>query len=79
MLPLAHPDPRVDRLCDAVLYAVQEGQRREASRAAVFTDVWGLTMDALGEGVVDEAERALALAARPVQKPVPHLSEPWYC
>ncbi len=73
-----HPDPRVDRLCEAVLRAVQEGTQREASRREIFAGIWQLAMDALGSGY-DDLLKTLALASRPVQQPIPHLSEPWYC
>ncbi len=69
--PWRHPDPRVDRLSDAVAEVV--GRRLRASRAEVFDDVWDLA-------------HAGSDRAAPTRRPqprlraeVPYLNEPWYC
>lgn len=82
--PWSHPDARVDALQYAVLNIVQEGGSRKLSRREIFNQVW----DAAGnmfplpssergrvELRVDSPRDKFAL----VSKPIPHLSEPWYC
>lgn len=70
-----HPDPRVDQLFTDVMAAVQAGQADGAARDTIFTRVWALVHQALGE-----AAPALPVPAddRP-RAPIPHLSEPWFC
>ena len=36
----AHPDPRVDQLCEAVLAIVKDGQDKEQARSEIFDRVW---------------------------------------
>ncbi len=66
-----HPDPRVDRLHDAVMRVV--GTRLNADRAAVFNEVSALAHDAAG--------LPHAHSERPIRDraTVPYLNEPWYC
>ncbi|MBK9712227.1 MAG: radical SAM protein [Kouleothrix sp.] len=72
--PWAHPDPRVDQLHQEVLRAV----RARRPRAEAFAAVWRLTEDALGAPVQDRA-RYVESARRATRKPIPTMSEPWYC
>lgn len=72
-----HPDPRMDRLAEQVLAAVQRDQAAGESRRVIFARVWELACAARGQAgrrlkLLDQA-RATASA------PIPHLSEPWYC
>lgn len=75
--PWQHPDPRVDRLHAEVMAVVSDDGADGDDRVATFTRVWDLTMDAIGMPL---ANRSMPANARclPV-KPIPHLSEPWYC
>ncbi len=66
----AHPDPRVDRLCETVLAAVKGGQDKEQPRSEIFDRVWQVACEAAGE------HRALPAYSR---QPVPRLSENWFC
>jgi len=61
-----HRDARVDALQKNVLGIVQAGGAGEKSRREIFSEVWRA---AWGE----ESNFSL------VSKPIPHLSEPWYC
>ncbi len=70
-----HPDPRVDELHARVLQVVKAGEANGDTRRAIFGQVWRLAHDALGRDVDRWRETTFALAA----KPIPHLSEPWYC
>jgi radical SAM superfamily enzyme YgiQ (UPF0313 family) len=72
--PWAHHDPRMDELYRDVMRAARVRQ----SRQAAFAAVWGLAEQALA---APAGERAAYLAAqrRPARKPIPRLSEPWYC
>ncbi|HEU5100695.1 MAG TPA: radical SAM protein, partial [Roseiflexaceae bacterium] len=72
--PWAHPDAGMDQLYRDVMRAV----RMRQSRHAAFAEVWRLAEQALA---TPSAERAFYVAAqrRPARKPIPRLSEPWYC
>ena len=66
-------DPRADRLQAKVREAVQQGEREGAGRRAMFQRVWELAQAACGR-------TAPALPpARADSRPVPAMSEPWYC
>ena len=69
--PWRHPEPRVDRCCEAVGKLV--GRRLNASRRAVFAAVWRLAHE--------QAARPIAARAAlpPRRTDVPYLNEPWYC
>lgn len=69
--PWRHPDPRVDRCCEAVGALV--GRRINASRRDVFGAVWQLAHKLAGR---PPARRAAHPAPRTA---VPYLNEPWYC
>jgi hypothetical protein len=66
----AHPDSRVDQLCEAILTIVKEGQDQEQSRSEMFDRVWQSACEAAGE------QRELPAYSR---QPVPRLSENWFC
>jgi Radical SAM superfamily len=76
--PWQHPDPRVDRLHQAVLERVQRGAEAGSSRRAVFAEVRALVRDALPTG---SPLRAALSAELDVAAPrhVPALTEAWYC
>jgi radical SAM superfamily enzyme YgiQ (UPF0313 family) len=68
-----HPDPRVDRLADAVATTVAAASEQDEDPAAIFDRVRGLAAEAAGQ----PAPAPVALAAgRP--RP-PRLTEPWFC
>jgi hypothetical protein len=68
--PWAHPDPRVDQLCEMLLAIIKDGQEQEQSRSEIFDRAWQAACTAAGE-----------TRARPdyARQPVAHLSENWYC
>lgn len=71
----AHPDARMDRLCDEALAMVQNGESEGASRHDIFMRLWAAAHKA--------AERPVDVLPTPVvalpRGPIPYLSEPWYC
>src|SRR5262249_40251648 len=72
--PWAHPDARMDQLYREVLRAVSV---RRASRQSSFDAVWRLARAALG---APPAQRmGFEHARRLDRRPIPHMSEPWYC
>jgi radical SAM superfamily enzyme YgiQ (UPF0313 family) len=72
--PWAHPDPGMDQLYRDVMCAV----RVRRSRHEAFQVVWRLAEDALGAPIQHRAYFATT-QQRPARKPIPRLSEPWYC
>ena len=77
VFPWAHPDPRVDRLCEEVLDAVRERQGRDETRRAVFREVFRLARRACSRPGEKDSEFPADLA--PPRTPIPYLTEPWYC
>jgi hypothetical protein len=71
----AHPDARVDRLCDEALTLVQSGEAEEASRREIFMRLWSAAHNAAEQPVAPLPEPAVASP----RGPIPYLSEPWYC
>jgi radical SAM superfamily enzyme YgiQ (UPF0313 family) len=72
--PWAHPDPRMDQLYRDVMRAV----RVRRSRQDAFQVVWRLAEDALAAPARERAH-FLSTQRRAARKPIPRLSEPWYC
>jgi radical SAM superfamily enzyme YgiQ (UPF0313 family) len=70
----AHPDTKIDQLYRDVMRTI----RVRRSRYEVFQLVWRLAEDALAAPARDQAY-FVAAQQRPVRKPIPRLSEPWYC
>ena len=73
--PWAHPDPRVDDLCQQAQAIVEHGQSREWSRRTMFSRIWKLAHHAAGlagHGIPQEGVGA-------ARATVPYLTEPWYC
>jgi hypothetical protein len=66
----AHPDPRVDQLCETILAIVKDGQDTDQTRSEIFDRVWQAACEAAGE------QRELPASSR---QPVPRLSENWFC
>jgi radical SAM superfamily enzyme YgiQ (UPF0313 family) len=72
--PWAHPDPRMDQLFRDVMRTV----RVRRARHEAFQAVWRLAEEALAAPIRDRAFFA-STQRRPSRKPIPRLSEPWYC
>ncbi|MEO7908873.1 MAG: CUAEP/CCAEP-tail radical SAM protein [Roseiflexaceae bacterium] len=72
--PWAHPDPRMDQLYRDVMRAV----RVRRPRHEVFQVVWQLAEAALDAPIQDHAYY-VTTQPRATRKPIPSMSEPWYC
>jgi radical SAM superfamily enzyme YgiQ (UPF0313 family) len=72
--PWAHPDPRMDLLQREVTRAVRVRRPRHEAFAAVCR----LAEAALGPHISD-AKRYVDSSRRATRKPIPAMSEPWYC
>jgi hypothetical protein len=72
----AHPDPRVDQLCEAILAIVKDGQDQEQARSEIFDRVWQAANNAAAACEAVGEARALPAFSR---EPVPHLNENWFC
>ncbi len=73
--PWSHPDPRMDQLHEDVLQIVKEGQAGGATRRALFKKIWALAYAAFET----EAQQLVGTGFPLAAKPIPRLSEPWYC
>lgn len=70
--PWRHPDPRVDRLQKALQAFAAEAEGRGLPRRQIFQGMWEMAHRA--------AERPVPpLPGSGRARPVPRLSEPWYC
>ncbi|MEM7254150.1 MAG: CUAEP/CCAEP-tail radical SAM protein [Pseudomonadota bacterium] len=69
--PWVHPDPRMDELQRMIQDAVEQGERDDEPRDALFRRIWVLTHETAGQPV----------PALPTDLgvPIPAHSEPWYC
>jgi len=70
----AHPDPRVERLQQAVNAAVGEAAARREDAAVTFRSVRELAHAAAGRALAPAGPLPDAGRVRP-----PHLTEPWFC
>jgi len=70
--PWTHSDPAMDGLAARVFAIVAEGEKQKASRTAIFERIWLAASECESAGSFP-----LRLAVPP--RPVPYLSEPWYC
>jgi hypothetical protein len=77
--PWAHPDPAVDELFAAVMGVVKESMRVNAPRAETFSQVWDVAAKAYLAADGDPAMAISPALDDAGVKPIPHLSEPWYC
>lgn len=66
--PWVHPDPAVDQLQREIVRAVQQGERKNHPRSAIFAEVWKLTYGSPWQ-----------VPGWLPRRPIPHLSENWYC
>jgi len=70
-----HPDPRVDRLHEALQELVRQEEANGAGRREIFGKVWQLAEQAAGKpgrGLVEKPRG-------PAHTPVPFMTEPWFC
>jgi radical SAM superfamily enzyme YgiQ (UPF0313 family) len=72
--PWQHPDGRVDALHKEVLACVTAAAERGATRRATFERLWALACAASGSDAAPMPPQNLL-----ANRPVPWLSEPWYC
>jgi hypothetical protein len=70
--PWKNDDARLDMLSETVQAIAAEADRRKHTRSATFAQIWRAAHDAAGI-----AAPTLKISQSP--KPVPFLSEPWYC
>ena len=66
--PWRNPDPTLDDLCGKLQETIKREEKRRASRAEIFRQIWDLAQT----GEFPD----LPLAARAT---IPYLTEPWYC
>ncbi|MFQ5896969.1 MAG: CUAEP/CCAEP-tail radical SAM (seleno)protein [Candidatus Methylomirabilia bacterium] len=71
----SHPDPRMDRLHQAVRGAVEEAAKTLEDPAASFQRIMALARTAHGSPMRVTA----AVIPRPEGRSVPRLTEPWFC
>ncbi len=70
-----HPEPRVDRLQTEVQALVKEAEAGGEIRREIFTKIWQVAGQAVGDGSRPLPQRPRGLA----RTPIPLMSEPWYC
>jgi radical SAM superfamily enzyme YgiQ (UPF0313 family) len=76
--PWSHPDPGVDQLHADVLQVVKASQARHESRQAIFEKVWALAHN-MPVATARDHHVFPRTTYRLADRPIPHLSEPWYC
>jgi radical SAM superfamily enzyme YgiQ (UPF0313 family) len=69
-----HPDPRVDRLQQAVCGVVEDAAREGEDAVATFARIKALAAAAAGRAAPPDVAVDVAALA-----PVPRLTEPWFC
>jgi len=70
-----HPEPRVDRLQETVQALAKEAEASGESRQEIFSRLWQVAGQAVGDGSRPLPQRPRGLA----RTPIPLMSEPWYC
>jgi hypothetical protein len=70
--PWTHSDPAVDALAARIFTIVSDGEKEKLSRAANFDRIW------LAASELSPA-KPFPLRVMDTPRPVPYLSEPWYC
>jgi hypothetical protein len=73
--PWANPDSRVDRLCEEIQKLVQQGEKKGASRRAIFNAVWKRAREVAGDSAAGLPDFPLTVS----RAAIPYLNEPWYC
>ncbi|HEV3332813.1 MAG TPA: CUAEP/CCAEP-tail radical SAM protein [Bryobacteraceae bacterium] len=67
--PWRNADPALDCLCVSIQQQLKQQERRKASRAEIFRQIW----EVAGNGHFPEEP------PRPDRATIPYLTEPWYC
>lgn len=75
----SHPDPRMDQLHHEVSALVERATSAQHDHATTFSAVRALTRDLLGQPALARVGAPSRGGVRVANKPVPHLSEPWFC
>lgn len=75
----AHPDPRMDELHQQVSAVVERATGNRQDNATTFSEVYTLASELLGSSALAIAGAASRSGVRVANKPVPRLSEPWFC
>jgi hypothetical protein len=70
-----HPDPRVDRLQEALQELVRQEEAGGAGRREIFGKVWLLAEQAAGT----LGQRPVEKSRGPARAPIPFMTEPWFC
>jgi radical SAM superfamily enzyme YgiQ (UPF0313 family) len=70
--PWTHSDPDVESLAALIFEIVSDEEKKKSSRAAIFDRIWLATSE-VGTG------SSFPLRDKRMPRPVPYLSEPWYC
>ena len=70
--PWAHSDPAMDELAKKVLDIAAAGEKRRSSRAEAFEEIWRVAAEMQSPHPAPSPELQST-------RPVPFLSEPWYC
>jgi hypothetical protein len=70
--PWAHSDPAVDALAARMFAIVSDGEKQKLPRAVSFDRIWIAASEL-------RPAKALSLRGTDAPRPVPYLSEPWYC
>lgn len=70
-----HPDPRVDRLHEALQELVRQAEAGGAGRREIFGKVWLLAEQAAGK----PCRSLVEMPRGPARTPVPFMTEPWFC
>jgi len=74
--PWQHPDPSVDKLCEAVQQIVHTGEKLNRTRHQIFARIQEAARRAAGLDQLTKSEALPLLAARAT---IPYVTEPWYC
>lgn len=74
--PWQHPDPRVDKLCEAVQQIVHTGEKLNRTRHQIFARIQEAARRAAG---LDQLTKFNALPLLAARVTIPYLTEPWYC
>lgn len=77
--PWKHQDPLVDALYDAVRTHVKVGTDRAQSRREIFRAIWKSTYAALHDVSPDDRSVPEPPIDELPARPVPSVTEPWYC
>ena len=70
--PWQHADARVDALQQEIQHLVADAEVQRLTRRATFAAIWQLAHVAMDVTTPDLPQRDLG-------RPIPHMSEPWYC